>query len=1100
MLGHIETLSWARITPDNENNINLEYILTNSSATLSYKYIYIGTLNNYNMLHTNILKLDEGSTWYEDDTDIFNQDLTYEVATSSYLFKDGLLFKIPNKSGDQITVYNIVNSSVSSIKTKNRTTTQDKYNILRFRLKFTDADKLNYCLEGSSNETNLQDVFVQATQTTSLDSIECYDNLKASEFKDMVVIAANIDPDEDILNFGNRQGIHITYRDWSENKSYLSQNQTNFYWKSLFPYHRTYQFTYPLLNHPILLPYNLSNESNDWYLEITMKKPPTNCFSYCLIGNGFNFDETDESPLTGWNSGLSIEMNSTTGNGFTVTNYGYISGQQKYYSIYESNIPTNQYTTISIRYNQDTSSKKSDKGNLVDVFIDGVKAPYTPPGTIPSNFNDNLGSLREILIHSTNVESNHQYTDNEDLGSIEINFGPNWKYPDLAQDLIDKDVSTIDYDTPTITISPYQFNVSMTLTEFSNLLQSKTGVVNIEKASTQMSLGKLVLTFSGGNELKNGASMLVSDDDDSLAGINYSSIDSDNLTASGLNNGSITNSNSSGNINNGELSFTYYYGLQPTPKTSLTGNKASVFYVFLAINSNGSAYNKSGEFDVVIPGITYDLYVKTTDIDEEAIPTTITPNITIHFTITQPEIEYIKQNVLKGHNFLLKESSGGGAVNNNIVYVEELWTTRDDSELFCNDKGEWNYCPVERVKIPIPLKFTLKDGEEVSPDNNPEIFTTNSNGEFDITISSPDYGGGGQCIVDRLGDGLLYIIASPIEHYKYSYPTDLAITAKLKDDNDYVFENGTKIYRWEGSITSAAPKKIFTITGKIGDYSKQAGTADPAFTCSYEKDKNSPCYYDGSEPSFTGQLSRDPGETADTYIIHQGTLELANNGLFQADYYNLIVQEGQLTINSAPSILKFSIIPSGYRLTSEEFNDRDLLQEVTNREGTTLVEHSYPANSNNNTIIVANNDRYILKSCPIHIYSLQSGYVNSIITFTLQDSSYMDYIITNYEKIFTNIQIRISDETGFNYINNPPTYLSIEKNSSVQFILTVFSTNLNPEASAKEFITGSRYIFDGTISIQISEEGFENTEQYNSLINSAYTTKVNFCIMGINWD
>lgn len=446
MLQHTECLPNARITPDDNNDINIEYIVKSRTGTTKRSYIFLGTLNNYNMLHTNILKLDEGSTWYEDDTDIFNEDSTWSVEDTFYLFKDGILLVTPlGTNTDTIYCYNIVDSKVVSVETANNISNSGTgYSLTRYRLKFTDGDHNIYCVKGISNTNEFG--LVTGDNLYPLGSMSAYDNLKATNFKNMVLLLAPGDPNVsykyEALNLKSHGLINVTWPDWGETKKTLYADQKLFLWKFLFPYHRIYDFNYPLLNHPLILPYNLSMDNYDWYLEVTIKKPPTNVSSYCILGNGFKFSDNDETPIATFNTGISIGMNNAD-NIFIISNHGYRDNQRSSYTIYEGAIPNKDYTTVSIRYDQDTSSKKSNTGHLVDIWIDGSPVDYTP-SNIPSTWNDNIGCFECILVHSTNVENNHVYTDNEDLGQIEINFGPNWKYPDLAQGLLDKDEDIID--------------------------------------------------------------------------------------------------------------------------------------------------------------------------------------------------------------------------------------------------------------------------------------------------------------------------------------------------------------------------------------------------------------------------------------------------------------------------------------------------------------------------------------------------------------------------------------------------------------------------------------------------------------------------------
>ena len=87
-----------------------------------------------------------------------------------------------------------------------------------------------------------------------------------------------------------------------------------------------------------------------------------------------------------------------------------------------------------------------------------------------------------------------------------------------------------------------------------------------------------------------------------------------------------------------------------------------------------------------------------------------------------------------------------------------------------------------------------------------------------------------------------------------------------------------------------------TITVTPRDIRKTQGQADPALTSDYSG------YLLGETAGWTGALTREPGEAVGTYIISQGSLQLADNpaGNFLAQNYVLVVNEGTFTIVAAP--------------------------------------------------------------------------------------------------------------------------------------------------------------------------------------------------------
>ena len=82
------------------------------------------------------------------------------------------------------------------------------------------------------------------------------------------------------------------------------------------------------------------------------------------------------------------------------------------------------------------------------------------------------------------------------------------------------------------------------------------------------------------------------------------------------------------------------------------------------------------------------------------------------------------------------------------------------------------------------------------------------------------------------------------------------------DDGSLIFLNELCIIHHSGG------KKSTTITVKADSAAKALNAPDPAFTYKYDPDP----LPDGV--ALTGELTRDPGELAGSYVIRQGTLKL----------------------------------------------------------------------------------------------------------------------------------------------------------------------------------------------------------------------------------
>ncbi|PWJ47224.1 DUF7507 domain-containing protein, partial [Faecalicatena contorta] len=94
---------------------------------------------------------------------------------------------------------------------------------------------------------------------------------------------------------------------------------------------------------------------------------------------------------------------------------------------------------------------------------------------------------------------------------------------------------------------------------------------------------------------------------------------------------------------------------------------------------------------------------------------------------------------------------------------------------------------------------------------------------------------------------------------------------------------------------------------KAVDNGKGLGQTDPSLTYQVTKDSA----VNGETAAFTGNVSREPGETARTYEIGQGTLNLTDNGSFKASNYTLNFTPGTFKIESPDFSITKSLTNEG---------------------------------------------------------------------------------------------------------------------------------------------------------------------------------------------
>ena len=99
-------------------------------------------------------------------------------------------------------------------------------------------------------------------------------------------------------------------------------------------------------------------------------------------------------------------------------------------------------------------------------------------------------------------------------------------------------------------------------------------------------------------------------------------------------------------------------------------------------------------------------------------------------------------------------------------------------------------------------------------------------------------------------------------------------------------------YYGDDTFNFSIQKKILEVV--VQDTTKFQGEPDPIFQCTYNGNVK------GEIPAFTGELSREPGETVGAYNITQGTLQLKDSSNFLAKNYTLNVIPGILHITAVP--------------------------------------------------------------------------------------------------------------------------------------------------------------------------------------------------------
>ena len=197
----------------------------------------------------------------------------------------------------------------------------------------------------------------------------------------------------------------------------------------------------------------------------------------------------------------------------------------------------------------------------------------------------------------------------------------------------------------------------------------------------------------------------------------------------------------------------------------------------------------------------------------------------------------------------------------------------------------------------------------------------------------------------------------------------------------------------------------------------------------------------------------------------------------------------------------YAAIPSGEIL---QLNGAEAItDEVLDSTLSTFVEHSYE--SNNSVIYVANDDQYILESCPVSIRTLTTlnrAKAKATITFTLQDqdTGYMDTIIENYAEGFFTYNMTIDlEETSPSRIINGSTKVfldsfTINKLSSSKFELIMTCTKSTVDNNTYD--KGARYLFSSYSTVSFSLSDFGGNDVYLALMRAKADTKLEFTIIG----
>lgn len=240
------------------------------------------------------------------------------------------------------------------------------------------------------------------------------------------------------INLGTKPFIvHFTKSDETKNDLYVSPYNT--YWKSLFPYTRMqflnnhYQFSSPLLDNLLVLPYDLSNQNNNMYVEIKFyyENQSTINIPFALIGSGLKLSDStledsqesqyDLSTFTG------IVLRSPIGNKALLNVYIYKNGAISQTLWEDLNFSfDSESPVVAFKYlNGDDYFRiiTTDTQNYVEVKV------YKDITDM-----EILDALKYVVIGQEINNTNGIYR------PIGINFGPdNLHFEDEVQDLWDQD-------------------------------------------------------------------------------------------------------------------------------------------------------------------------------------------------------------------------------------------------------------------------------------------------------------------------------------------------------------------------------------------------------------------------------------------------------------------------------------------------------------------------------------------------------------------------------------------------------------------------------------------------------------------------------------
>lgn len=336
------------------------------------------------------------------------------------------------------------------------------------------------------------------------------------------------------------------------------------------------------------------------------------------------------------------------------------------------------------------------------------------------------------------------------------------------------------------------------------------------------------------------------------------------------------------------------------------------------------------------------------------------------------------------------------------------------------------------------------------------------------------------------------------EDYKLEYRNNINVgtaTVKIIGIGDYVGE----IER-----TYEIKKRDLVVTPNKGQ-EKMTGVNDPVFTYSVAN------YVEGEVPVFTGQLSRDAGETPGEYKITLGTLTLSSAGRFIGNNYKIVFNN---PYSYDPEALPVPTIrPDKDEVIKFKISDYDGMTTTWQVPANTTIKLPIPKNVENDYKVSWGDgtyNTYTIQDFPSHTYTNANTYTVRIAgtvrsfgyygdEMPTASNAYSNYVtFNNYLKTivkYGNINVL---RMGFSYCKNLsgtlPEITGFEKVTTIENMFNKCTSLTSiPTGYFKDYekFTSARNVFNGCYNII---GNFDATLFKNDINIKSFENAFNGCV------